>query len=164
MNTYRYPRTAVAGDFARAGLGLAITAGPALAIPATSPAQYVLVPLVLLFLAFGVRTWLRSVAVIAVTARDISLSAPWHASLAWQNLKAVRLNYYSTRFDRSGGWMQLMLKGAGGPDGATIRLDSTLEGFSDIARQAAVAARTARVELSEATKNNFSALGIPVDD
>jgi hypothetical protein len=164
VSTYRYPRATVIGDFVRAGIGLAITAGPALAIPATSPAQFVLVPLGLLFLAFGVRTWLRSVAVIAVTARDISLSAPWHARLAWQNLKAVRVNYYSTRFDRSGGWMQLMLKGAGGPDGATIRLDSTLEGFSDIARQAAAAARAAGVPLSEATKNNFSALGIAVDD
>jgi hypothetical protein len=164
VNTHRYPRATVVGDFVRAGFGLAITAAPALAIPATSPAQFVLVPLALLFLAFGVRTWLRSVAVIAVTARDISLSAPWHARLAWQNLKAVRVNYYSTRFDRSGGWMQLMLKGAGGPDGATIRLDSTLEGFSDIARQAAAAARAAGLTLSEATKNNFSALGIAVDD
>ena len=164
MSTHRYPRAAVTGDFLRAGAGLAITAGPALAIPPTSPAQFVLVPLALLFLAFGVRTWLRSVAVIAVTARDISLSAPWQASLAWQNLRAVKLNYYSTRFDRSGGWMQLMLKGAGGPDGATIRLDSTVEGFSEIARQAATAAQAARVPMSEATKNNFSALGIAVDD
>jgi hypothetical protein len=164
VNTYRYPRASVTGDFVRAGIGLAITAGPALTLPATSPVQFVLVPLVLLFLAFGVRTWRRSVAVIAVTARDISLSAPWQARLAWHNLKAVRLNYYSTRFDRSGGWMQLMLKGPGGPDGATIRLDSTVEGFSEIARLAMSAARSAQVPLSEATKNNFSALGIAVDD
>src|SRR5688572_24800369 len=106
----------------------------------------------------------RSVAVIAVTARDISLSAPWQARLAWHNLKAVRLNYFSTRFDRTGGWMQLMLKGHGGPDGAAIRLDSTLEGFSDIAKQAAAAARAARVPLSETTRNNFASLGIAVDD
>jgi len=164
VSTYRYPRASVTGDFVRAGIGLAITAGPALALPPTSPAQFVLVPLALLFLAFGVRTWLRSVAVITVTAQDVSLSAPWQARLAWHNLKAIRLNYYSTRFDRSGGWMQLMLKGAGGPDGATIRLDSTVEGFSEIARLAASAARAAQVPLSEATKNNFSALGIAVDD
>ena len=164
MNTYRYPRSTVTGDFLRAGFGLVITGGPALAIPAASPAQFVLIPLALLFVAFGVRTWRRSVAVIAVTARDISLSAPWQARLAWRNLKAVRLNYYSTRFDRSGGWMQLLLKGAGGPDGATIRLDSTVEGFSEIARQAVSAARALRIPMSEATKNNFSALGIAVDD
>ena len=84
--------------------------------------------------------------------------------MAWNNLKAVRLNYFSTRFDRTGGWMQLMLKGPGGPDGAAIRLDSTLEGFGDIARQAAAAARAARVPLSEATRNNFASLGIAVDD
>jgi hypothetical protein len=164
MTQYRYPRRALTGDFLRAGIGVAITAGPALAIPPTSVAQFVLAPLALLFLAFGVRTWRRSVAVIAVTARDISLSAPWQARLAWHNLKAVRLNYYSTRFDRTGGWMQLMLKGQGGPEGATIRLDSTLEGFNEIARHVATVARAARIPLSEATRNNFSALGIAVDD
>jgi hypothetical protein len=164
VTNYRYPRQALIGDFARAGIGLVITVGPALMIPPTSWAQLILLPLVLLFLVFGLRTWQRSVAVIAVTARDISLSAPWQARLAWHNLKAIRLNYYSTRFDRSGGWMQLMLKGKGGPDGATIRVDSTLEGFSEIARQVAAIARANRVPLSEATRNNFSALGIAVDD
>lgn len=164
MTEHRYPRAALRGDFARAGFGLAMTAGPALAIPLSSVAQFVLVPLALLFVVFGVRTWRRSVAVIAVTARGISLSAPWQASLAWENLKAVRLNYYSTRFDRSGGWMQMMLQGHGGPDGATIRIDSTLEGFSEIARRAAAAAREAGLPLSEATRANFGALGIAVDD
>src|SRR5687768_17512332 len=101
MSVHRYPRRALVGDFLRAGLGLAVTAGPALAVPATSVAQFVLVPLAVLFLVFGVRTWQRSVAVIAVTARDISLSAPWQARLAWSNLQAVRLNYFSTRFDRT---------------------------------------------------------------
>jgi hypothetical protein len=152
------------GDFVRAGVGLAITAGPALAIPATSMTELILIPLALLFLVFGIRTWLRSVAVIAVTARDISLSAPWRARLAWDNLKAVRLNYYSTRFDRSGGWMQLMLKGQGGPDGATIRIDSTLDGFSEVARRVAEVAQAQRIPLSESTRNNFGALGISVDD
>jgi hypothetical protein len=164
VTNYRYPRGALSGDFARAGIGLAITVVPALAIPLMSPAQLIFGPLVLLFLVFGIRTWQRSVAVIAVTAHGISLSAPWQARLAWHNLKAVRLNYYSTRFDRSGGWMQLMLKGEGGPDSATIRIDSTLDGFSEIARQVAVIARANRVALSEATRNNFSALGITVDD
>jgi hypothetical protein len=164
VTDYRYPRKALTGDFARAGVGLVITAGPALAIPATSMTQLILVPLALLFLVFGIRTWLRSVAVIAVTARGISLSAPWQARLAWHNLKAVRLNYYSTRFDRSGGWMQLMLKGQGGPDGATIRVDSTLDGFSEVARHVAAIAQSQRIPLSESTRNNFGALGISVDD
>jgi hypothetical protein len=163
VTVHRYPRQALIGDYLRAGIGLVMTVGPALAIPATSLTQLILVPLAILFLAFGVRTWQRSVAVIAVTAQDISLSAPWQARLAWRNLKAVRLNYYSTRFDRSGGWMQLLLKGRDGPDGATIRIDSTLDGFSEIARQVAAIARTQRIPLSESTRNNFGALGIPVD-
>lgn len=164
MITYRYPRRALTGDFVRAGVGLALTLGPALAIPATSAAQFILLPLAGLFAVFGIRTWLRSVAVIAVTAQDISLSAPWRARLAWENLMDVRLDYYSTRFDRTGGWMQLMLKGNGGPDGGTIRLDSTLEGFNEIARQTADVVRASKLNLSEATRANFGALGIAVDD
>ncbi len=161
---HRYPRQSLTGDFIRAGAGLALTLGPALAIPATSAAQFVLLPLATLFAIFGIRTWRRSVAVITVTAHDISLSSPWRARLAWEKLKDVRLNYYSTRFDRTGGWMQLMLKGNGGPDSGTIRLDSTLEGFNEIARQAAEAARAAGLSLSDATRANFGALGIAVDD
>lgn len=164
MTEHRYPPKALRGDFARAAIGLVITLGPALAIPANSLTQVILCPLALLFLVFGIRTWQRSVAVITVTARDISLSAPWRATLAWHNLKGVKLNYYSTRFDRSGGWMQLMLKGRGGPDGATIRLDSTLEGFNEIVRHVASVARAARIPLSDSTRNNLSALGIAVDD
>ena len=161
--THRYPRQSLTGDFIRAGAGLALTLGPALAVPATSVAQFILLPLALLFAVFGVRTWQRSVAVITVTAEGISLSSPWRARLAWQNLRDVRLNYYSTKFDRTGGWMQLMLKGDGGPDGGTIRLDSTVDGFNDIARQAADAARAAGLDLSESTWMNLGALGIPVD-
>ncbi len=60
--------------------------------------------------------------------------------------------------------MQLMLKGQGGPDGSTIRLDSTLEGFSEITRHVATVARAARIPLSDSTRNNLGALGIAVDD
>jgi hypothetical protein len=164
MTIYRYPRGAVAGDFARAGFGLALTGGPALAVPAGSAAQIVLGLLAVLFLAFAVRTWQRGRAQVTVTQASISISAPRQVSLSWQNLKSVRLNYYSTKSDRAGGWMQLTLKGEGGPDGGVIRVDSALEGFREVAREAAAAARASKAELTESTRANFSALGIAFDD
>jgi hypothetical protein len=57
-----------------------------------------------------------------------------------------------------------MLKGNGGPDSGTIRIDSTLEGFNEIARQAAEAAHAGGLKLTDATRANFGALGIAVDD
>lgn len=164
MTTYRYPRGAVTGDFARAGIGLVLTGGPALAVPAGSPAQIVLGLLAGLFLAFGIRTWQRGIALVTVTPASISISAPRRVSLSWRNLKSVRLSYYSTKSDRAGGWMQLTLKGQGGPEGGVIRVDSALDGFREVAREAAVAARVNKAELTESTRTNFSALGISLDD
>ena len=163
MTTHRYPRGAVAGDFLRASVGLVLTGGPALAVPAASASQIVLIALAALFLAFGIRTWQRGVALVTLTPASISISAPRRVSLSWRNLRSVRLSYYSTKSDRAGGWMQLTLKGQGGPDGGVIRVDSTLEGFHEIAREAAAAALASRAEMTESTRTNFDALGIKLD-
>lgn len=163
MSVYRYQRDGLTGDLLRAGVGLALTAGPALAVPAGSAAQFVLLPLAALFLVFGLRTWQRGTTRVDLGPSGISISAPRQVSLSWHNLRAVRLSYYSTKSDRAGGWMQLTLKGSGGPNGGTIRIDSTLEGFDEVARHAARAARAADVALSDTTRANFNALGIAVD-
>ena len=76
-------------------------------------------------------------------------------------MDSVKLSYFSTKSDRAGGWMQLTLQGGAG---RTIRIDSGLEGFGEIARWAAAAAIANRVELSHATIVNFGALGIVIDE
>ena len=58
--------------------------------------------------------------------------------------------------------MQLTLKGSGGGMGGTIRVDSNLDGFVDVARAAAAAAQANRVPLSETTRVNFTSLGIAI--
>jgi hypothetical protein len=72
----------------------------------------------------------------------------------------MKLNYYTTRSDRSGGWMQLDL----GTGQRSISVDSRLEGFADIAGVAAQQARRRGCRLDETTLLNLKALGIRGDD
>jgi hypothetical protein len=160
MKKYRYAHSALTGDYIRAGIGLALTGGPALAVPFGATAQFVLLPLAALFLAFGARTLQRGMARIEMSAVGITVSEPWPVRLAWKDLTSVRLRYYSTKADRTEGWMQLTLAGSGG----TVRIDSALDGFAEIAKQAADAARAAGIPLTETTRTNFGALGVAVDD
>ena len=49
--------------------------------------------------------------------------------MAWRDVRQVRLDYYSTRRDGQGGWMQMKISGPGGH----IRIDSALDGFARLA-------------------------------
>jgi hypothetical protein len=52
--------------------------------------------------------------------------------------------------------MQMTLSGGG----QTLRLDSSLDGFNDIARMAARAGIARNIEVSDATRANLAALNI----
>lgn len=158
MSALRYRLETLRSDYLRAGAGLLLTLGPALFIPLGSGAHLLLLPAALLFLVFGLRTWRRQISRVEVDAEGISLFSPGRVSLTWNAVRAVKLSYYSTRGDRTGGWMQLTLKGEKGRP--TIRLDSSLDDFERVARLAAAAARHHGLPLTAATQSNFSALGI----
>jgi hypothetical protein len=71
----------------------------------------------------------------------------------------MALSYYSTKRDRSGGWMQLALRSAGA---RAVKVDSSLDGFYDIVERAAKAAEVRNLELSVATRVNLRSMGITV--
>jgi hypothetical protein len=164
MSALRYPAKALLGDYLRSGLGIVLTLPPAVAVPAGSAAQYVLGALVALFGTFGARTVIRQRSTVAIEDAGVTVAALRRTRLDWAQLRGVKLAYYSTRGDRTEGWMQLTLKGAGGPAGGTIRVDSSLDGFVEVARAAADAAKPAGIALSETTRVNFASLGIVVDE
>jgi hypothetical protein len=164
MQKLGYPARALLGDYLRSGLGVALTLPPALAVPMGSAAQYVLAALVTLFAVFGARTLIRQSSTVAIEPAGVTVSALRRTRLEWARLRSIKLNYYSTRGDRGEGWMQLTLRGSGGPDGGTIRVDSSLDGFVEVARAAAEAARPAGIALSETTRVNFASLGIAIDE
>jgi hypothetical protein len=160
MSTHRYPPSALRGDYARAGLGLALTLGPAAMVQPGSGALWVLLPLALLFAVFALRTLGRQLAVVELGPDGITVAGLGRSALRWDEIRSFRLDYYSTRGDRTGGWMQLTAKGPSGK----IRVDSALEDFVAVVRAASDAARKAGLDVSEATLANLGHLGIVFDE
>ena len=156
MSVHRYARGTLLADYARAAVGVTLTAGPLLLARPAAPMMAILGGLAGLFALYGVRTWIRSATRITLDDEGIMASGPRTATLPWQRLERIKLDYFSTRRDRTKGWMQMKLEG----DGKALRLDSSLEGFADIARRAAREAALRGIELPPATRTNFAALGI----
>lgn len=157
----RYPAAALYGDYARAGAGLALTALP-LALLAVNP--WVGVPLgaaAALFAAFAARTAQRHATRLLLDEGGLTLDGPLGGALRWDELRDLRLAYYSTKRDRSDGWMQATLRGA---RGRRLRIESTLDGFDAVIERAAAAARDNGLTLSSTTVDNLLALGIDVPE
>jgi hypothetical protein len=161
VTAYRYPSGPLLGDYARAAAGLVLTAIPPLLLP-LSP--WVSLPLAVaagLFVLFAARTAQRHGTVIEMDDNGIHARGPLGGSIPWEHLAKVRLNYYSTRRDRGLGWMQLRLKGTGA--GESVRIESTLEGFDEIAERVAEVARRRGIGMTDTTVSNFAALGIDAE-
>lgn len=156
MATYGHDLSSLGGDYFRSALGVALTAGPlALADVGALPA-WILGGLGFLFAVHGLRTAWRHLVTVECDEDALAVAGPVARRLAWSDLEGLRLRYFSTRRDRERGWMQIVLTGGG----VTIRLDSTLGGFEDVARRAARAAEAADLALSAATVRNLEGLGI----
>jgi hypothetical protein len=153
--SFRYPARALAADYARGGLGLAASAGPLALVDPAPVVAWFLAALAALFLVYLARTVRRQLTTIELNETGIRASGPLGAGIRWEELRSVRLDYYSTRRDREGGWMQLKLSGAG----RALRVDSELERFAELARTAAGEARRRGCELDPDSLENLKALG-----
>jgi len=156
FSRHAYPASAMAGDYLRAAAGL-VPAGILLtSVPIATVGGIVLASLSAIFGAFAVRTVLRHGTSIEVGANGVRALGLRRCSIAWDELDRMKLGYYSTRRDRRAGWMQLDLCA-----GRTrVRLDSRLDGFDAVVRQAAAAAAACGLSLTPATVSNLQALGI----
>jgi len=153
---FSYPASAMLGDYLRAAAGL----GPSALILATvsldSVAAVVIGGFATLFGAFALRTALRHNTRLEVDDSGLRAIGLTQTAVPWDRLDRMKLAYYSTRRDRKSGWMQLQLRAGR----ARITLDSRLEGFERLVRQAAVAATARGLALTEPTAANLDALGI----
>jgi hypothetical protein len=156
--SYRYPLPALAWDYAGAALGLAVSLGPLALVELAVPVAWVLGAAATLFLVYFARTVCRQLSHIELDETGIRVRGPASGSrtaeIRWADLRLLRLDYYSTRADREGGWMQLKL----GDAQRTIRIDSDLDGFLPVADRAARAAAQRELALDPATMNNLHAL------
>lgn len=156
MSRHMYPNAAMIGDYLRAAAGF-LPVMTILAVGSLGPvATVILACLAVLFAVFGLRTALRHLTTIDVSDSGVRASGPLSAAIPWTALDRMKLAYYSTRRDRREGWMQLELHGGG----ATVRLDSRIEGFGEIVRRAALAAAARGLPLGAATLANLESLGI----
>ena len=156
MTFYTYPTSAMYGDYARAAAGFVPTAAILAAMPVGMVAATVLSGFVALFAVFGVRTILRHGTRFEVTGSALRASGLRRTSIAWEELDRMTLAYYSTRRDRRDGWMQLELRSGW----AKVRVDSRIEGFTELVDKSATAARSRGLALNAATLANLAALGV----
>jgi hypothetical protein len=163
MKLYRYPVRSLIGDYVRSAVGLAVGIGALISAPSHPAILIIFGGLTVLFLVFGLRTVRRQILKVAVTGEAICGSGFGTRVVSWDTLERLKLSYFGTRRQRSsesgGGFMQLTLTGSG----ATIRLESSIEGFEEIARRAARAARENGVSLDPSSAGNLLDLGIDID-
>jgi len=155
----RYPRPTLLADYVRAGIGAVLCGLPLVLIDVNRWIAAILLAGFVLFAAFFVRTALRQHTRYVLGPDTLCADGPAGSLVEWSRLDRMKLSYFSTKRDRSDGWMQLTVGSSGG---RTVKVDSALEGFYDIVERAARAAETTGVDLSVATRANLRSMGISV--
>lgn len=154
-----YDRRTLLADFARSAAGMAFTLGPALFLNPIPVLFWIFLAAGMLFLAFGVKTAQKWVTRVSMTADELTVSTPFTASIAWKDLKSVKLRFYATRRKTRKGWMQLTLR-----DGRSrVVLDSALEDFDTVSKYAGRWILRNDLDLDVPSRENFLALGIRLD-
>lgn len=158
---HRYAWRSLLPDYAGSAIGLAVTLGPLAVAQPAAAAGWALAAAAALFLVYFARTVCRQLTHIELDEAGIRAKGPLGAAIRWEDLRSLRLDYFSTRRDpegrtMDGGWMQLKLRDAR----HTIRIDSELEGFAGLVRAAALEARRRGTDLGHATRANLAVLGI----
>jgi hypothetical protein len=162
MTVYRYPHRALIGDYLRSSVGLGVGLGVLITVPPSPAIVVVFGGITLLFLVFGFRTVQRHLARVALTSEGIWSRGLTTRSIPWPELDRLTLRYYGTRRQRregSGGFFQLTLHGGKN----AIRLESSIEGFDEIVRQAGIAARANGISVDPASAGNLLDMGIDAD-
>lgn len=158
---YRYPGRALAGDYVRAGAGLAVGLGVLLSTPLSPAIVVIFGSWSALFGYFAFRTVQRTVTRVAVTDTEICDVGLRTRVMEWADLQWLKLRYFGTkRQERSrGGFMQLKLNGGG----RSFIYDSGIEGFDYLAWRAAKAIRDNGLSMDPASAGNLLSLGVDAD-
>ena len=157
---YGYLRSRIGGDYLRAVFGLVLCLAPFLFGLDLAVASWMLMVLAALFLVFIIRTILRHMTVITVNNEWVRVKILFETTIQWDNLTEFNLSYFTTWRNGAKGWMQIRLKGSG----KTLRIESSLLGFEDVAARAKAAAGNNNLALNSTTVNNLLSLGFSMED
>ena len=160
MTEHRYPLSRILADYLLGGAGTVASAGLIALAPSTGYVVVIFGGLTAVFLLFTIRTATRHGLRITADAEGLGVRGVSVRRLEWGQLEGLTLRYYSTRCNRKDGWMTLRLTGAG----RNIAIDSHLEGFEAIARQAADVALARHLSLDHTTRSNYAALDMPIPE
>jgi len=155
---YRYPLRALWADYAGGAAGIAGSVCLIVFARLAAPVEWAMAAVAVLFLVYFARTIGRQLTQFTLDEAGIRAAGPavlrQGAAIRWDNLRSLRLDYYSTRRDGEGGWMQLRL----GDAQRTIRIDSDLEGFAELVGAVARAAAQRDIAIDAATLSNLQAI------
>jgi hypothetical protein len=158
MIYHRYPMRSLVRDYIRAAIGFLVGVVP---LTLGNPGLFftiVLGALAAMFLGYGVRTLVMQLTAFEVRPDGLAVHGPRRRFFAWDDLREVRLRYFSTQRDKQrrdleSGWLELKLTGPAGK----LRIDSELMGFPMILEAVARAAETRALALDETTAENLQA-------
>jgi hypothetical protein len=161
MMVHRYPARALAGDYIRAGAGLAVGLGVLLSTPLSPAIVTIFGSWSALFGYFAFRTVQRNVTRVAITDTEICDVGLRTRVMAWADLQWLKLRYFGTKRQAraEGGFMQLKLKGGG----RSLTYDSGMEGFDYVAWRAAKAIRDNGFSMDPTSAGNLLSLGVDAD-
>jgi hypothetical protein len=154
MTRLYYPLAVLWRDHLRAGLGLAFCLALMLFNSPVSVIFFLLAGVSLLLAWLSAHTLWRQQIEFKLDIHGVERFSRWGWTsprrVAWEEMQSVRLRYYSTRRDRSDGWMTVTITGHGG----TLRADSDLQGFELLATKAVAEALRLNLSLDPATLSN----------
>jgi hypothetical protein len=157
----RYPPQTLWADYVRASAGVLLCGLPLLFLEVNHWLALVLFAGFVLFAVFLARTGLRHRTRYLLASDTLCADGPAGGVVEWRRLDRLKLSYFSTKRDRSDGWMQLTVGSIGG---RALKIDSSLDGFHDVVERAAEAASASHLRLTRATRANLRAMGISVAD
>ncbi|MGY8994805.1 MAG: hypothetical protein ACKVH7_00010 [Alphaproteobacteria bacterium] len=164
---HRYDTRVLMGDYIRAGAGALICFAPVLLVEVVNVLVYILLSIGTVFTVFGLRTLIKQMTSIELSATGIRTLGPLARTIGWSELSGMKLAFYSMRRNRYGGtmdlsgsksWMELKLRGTGN----TITVDSSLDGFDSVVAVAMEAAQDRELPLNDVTLANLDAMGFAV--
>ena len=161
MTELRYPFSALVWDYARGIAGIVICFVILVTNEWHNQLVWLFVGLTILFAIYTMTTIAKNVARFRVSEEGIECGGFRKQSIRWGDLSELALRYYPTSRSRKKGWMTLTLKAKAGPRGLTsVKIESNLPGFTEIATRAAWAAKENKLMVDRVTADNLTALGV----
>jgi hypothetical protein len=160
----RYPLSALVWDYARGIAGIVICVVILVTNEWHNQLLWLFVGLTILFAIYTMTTLAKNLARFRVSEEGIECGGFRRQSIRWGDLSELALRYYPTSRSRKKGWMTLTLRAKGRLGAAvgetSMKIDSNLPGFSEIATRAAWAAKENKLMVDRVTVDNLAALGV----